>query len=47
MPLILARGRDQEDGGLKTAQVNSLRDYLEKTLHKKNWGRGLVEWFKV
>jgi hypothetical protein len=46
MPVILLRitgGRDQEDGGWKPAQANSLSHYLEKTLHKK----GLVEWLKV
>jgi hypothetical protein len=40
MPLILTRGRDQEDGGLKTAQVSSLRDYLEKNPSQKKLGEG-------
>jgi hypothetical protein len=39
-----SRGRDQEDHGLKSAQVNSsLRPYLEKPFTKI----GLVEWLKV
>jgi hypothetical protein len=37
-------GRDQEDGGLKPTQANSLRDPISKTPFTK---KGLVEWLKV
>jgi hypothetical protein len=36
-------GRDQEDRGLKPAQVL----FLKKKKKKKNHNKGLVEWLKV
>jgi hypothetical protein len=37
-------GRDQGDGGLKSAEANSSRDLTLKNTHHK---KGLVEWLKV
>jgi hypothetical protein len=37
-------GRDQEDHGSKSAQVNSLQDHISKKTHHK---KGQVEWLKV